>query len=448
MKLINKFTLWYLSIALTCTVVGTAITFYSIQDKIDNAAKERLKTINRLAAELVRTGQPFDSVVQGRKVKIVEIDGPLPAKPFELTELKSIDPVSQKTEYILTVNSYYHLNGKNYRIASYGYTSKADQVLSGLKISILWKWLLILFLIAVSARLVSRIILSPFKKTIRAIELFNLKQKEKIQLPVTNTKEFIELNRFVKAMTDRAVDEYIALKEFTENASHELQTPVAVMGMKLELLAESAITGEQALLINDLQNSLDKLSRINSSLILLTRLENHEYATREPLGLCKLINESLDSYKELIELKSINLTKDIAQGIYVELNPVLGQILMNNLVGNAIRHNNAEGAIDVYLGSNKLVIKNTGDKPSVPTNELFQRFKKSNQSSKSIGIGLAIVKQICDIHQFAIEYIFVDAKHIIEIQFSALTPVSSSGNRESRTEPMVNPLAQTASQPA
>jgi signal transduction histidine kinase len=445
MKLVNKFTLWYLSITLACTLVGSVITYYSIKDKIDSAAIGRLKSINRLAADKVKSGELKDSIVQGRRVWVNELTGPLPAKSFELTEVKSTDPVSGKVEYILTVNSFFSINNKNYRIACYGYTSKADQVLSGLKSSILWKWAFILFLITISGSMVSRIVLAPFNKTLKAIEVFNLRKKEKIQLPPTNTREFNQLNNFLKSMTDKAVDEYIALKEFTENASHELQTPVSVMGTKLELLAESAITPEQAQLICDIQGSLDKMSRINSSLVLLTRLENHEFAAKDSLRFCKLINESLDSYKELIEMKSLTLTKRIAGGVYVELNAMLGHLLLNNLIGNAIRHNKPGGTMDVELTHRFLVIKNTGEKPSIPTEELFQRFRKSNQTSESIGIGLAIVKQICEIHQFEISYTYVNGYHCVEIQFressAPMTEIPSSRQLESKPVKTVPSLA-------
>lgn len=426
MKLINKFTLWYLCIALTCTVVGTAITFYSVKNKIEESAIDRLATINQIAVDQMQSGRLFDSSVLGRKIAVREISA-LPARHLDFIKSESSYPHSLKSEYRITVNSYASIRNKNYCITSYGYVIKGDHLLSGLEATIFWKWLLILSLIAISARLVSRIILSPFKKTLKAMELFNLKQKERIQLPLTNTREFREMNNFVKAMTDKAVDEYIALKEFTENASHELQTPVAVMGMKLELLAESSITDEQALLITDIQGSLEKLSRINSSLILLTRLENQEYATKEPLRFCRLINETLDSYKELMQMKSISLITKISSGVYVQLHPILGNLLLNNLVSNAIRHNSGEGSIEVELDHRGFVIKNSGPEPLVPTTELFQRFKKSNQSSDSIGIGLAIVKQICDIHQFDIKYRFNQGYHIIQILFpEANAPIKVS----------------------
>jgi two-component system, OmpR family, sensor histidine kinase QseC len=417
MKLINKFTLWYLCIAMTCTVVGTVITFYSIKSKMDNAAVDRLKIINGIAAEKMNSGLAWDSSVLGRRVEVQLFNGPLPAQKQTISKSESSYPGSQKKEYRISVSSILPVKNKNYRITSFGYVIQSEHLLAGIEWTILWKWLLILFLIAVSASLVSRIILSPFKKTLRAIELFNIRNKERIQLPDTNTQEFQELNRFVRMMTDKAVDEYISLKEFTENASHELQTPVAVVKMKLELLAESAITNEQAALIAETQESLEKLSRINSSLVLLTRLENHEYATHEPLRFCQLINRTLDSYKELMEMKSITLTKNVASKVYVQLNPMLGQLLLDNLISNAIRHNKGEGTIHVQLTHEAFIISNTGSDPSVPTSELFKRFKKGNQSGNSIGIGLAIVKQICDIHLFEIDYTYERGVHRQTIRF-------------------------------
>jgi signal transduction histidine kinase len=433
MKLVNKFTLWYLCIAMTCTVVGTAITFYTIKSKMDNAAVDRLVTINHLAADKIKSGLPWDSAILGRKVEVRELTTPLSNEKNTVSKSESSYPGSQKKEYRITVNSFLKINNKSYQITSFGYVIQSEHLLSGIEGTIFWKWLLILSLIAISARLVSRIILSPFKKTLKAMEQFTLRHKEKIQLPSTNTREFIELNRFVKEMTDKAIDEYISLKEFTENASHELQTPVSVMKMKLDLLAESALTDEQALLITGAQESLEKLSRINSSLVLLTRLENHAFSAVESIRFCELINQTLDSYKELMEMKSLSITKKVAKSVYVTGNSSLGQLLLNNLMSNAIRHNIKNGSIDVLLTHNELVIKNTGVEPNSPTAELFQRFKKDNQSSQSIGIGLAIVKQICEIHKFDIRYIYENGWHILTIGFKEIAASPNVSSEEKQT---------------
>ena len=119
-------------------------------------------------------------------------------------------------------------------------------------------------------------------------------------------------------------------------------------------------------------------------------------------------------------MKSISLTKNVASDVNVSLNPMLGQLLLNNLLSNAIRHNMREGKIRVELTHEALIIQNTGFEPNVPTSELFRRFKKGNQTDKSIGIGLAIVKQICEIHHFDIDYTFQTGMHILRVGFKEI----------------------------
>ncbi len=215
------------------------------------------------------------------------------------------------------------------------------------------------------------------------------------------------------------------------------------MGMKLELLAESAITDEQALLIRDIQDSVEKLSRINSSLVLLTRLENHEYAATGPIRFCRLISQTLDSYAELMQMKSLTLTRNVMSRVFVQMHPMLCQLLLNNLISNAIRHNVEGGTIHVELLTDTLTIRNSGPEPSVPTNELFQRFKKGNQSSKSIGIGLSIVKQICEMRGLTVSYDFIKGYHVIIVRFTGI-----HGEELNVSEPEQDPAFHEIIQPA
>jgi signal transduction histidine kinase len=294
-------------------------------------------------------------------------------------------------------------------------------------------------LVVVSGGLISKYILAPFKRTLRVIQTFDLKQKTVLRLPATQTSEFLELNQFLQKMTERAREDYQSLKEFTENASHELQTSTAIIRGKLDLLMESDIRDEQAILIAEMQNALERLSRIHSSLTLLTKLENHEYEANVSVCISQLTKETLDSFEELIQLKSLTLQTTIAEKIYVPLHPSLADLLLTNLIGNAIRHNvapgegggmapggdgEAHGLIMVNLSREGLVIANTGLEPRVPTVELFERFKKGNSGSDSIGIGLAIVRQICDLSHFSIDYQFISGFHVLVVGFNEKTPAS------------------------
>lgn len=258
----------------------------------------------------------------------------------------------------------------------------------------------------------------------KAIHRFDLKQKNKLQLPETSTTEFKELNVFLRKMTDKAMEDYAAVKEFSENASHELQTPLAVIRSKIELLSETNIDGIQAALIGDMQNAIEKLSHINRSLILLTKLENQEFKVSESIKFCRVVKDVIATYEDWITMREIKLNSDLDKNIPLNIHPALAEMLISNLLSNAIRHNRDGGQIEMVLTRQHLCISNTGIPPQIPTGELFQRFKKSNQSNDSIGLGLAIVKQICEVNGYEVEYNYTDGWHSIEVYFYKRTTVA------------------------
>jgi two-component system OmpR family sensor kinase len=421
MKLVNKFTLWYLCITLASMLVGVTIAYYKVKSGIDQAEIIRLKVYNDQMAIQLEKGKSPDLYMRGRPSEIKILENEIPVNKYDVYEHSFYNTALQHKECRLTVSSYYKINGKYYSISSYNYVTKANEILMGLLNSFIWNLVILLVLAGLSARYVSRLILAPFNRTLAKIQSFNLKQKRKLQLPKANAKELETLNSFLNKMTDKALDDYRSLKEFTENASHELQTPVAILRSKLELLTESYLQGKDdatiAALINDMQNAIEKLSRINSSLTLLARLENHEYDNKQSVALSRLVTEALGSFSELLDMKSIQVQTQIADGIKLQLHPSLADILLGNLLSNAIRHNKANGAIEVTLSKDKLEIRNTGNPPEVPTSQLFKRFTKGSHSSNSIGIGLAIVKQICDLNSFYIQYHYADGWHTMQIIF-------------------------------
>jgi signal transduction histidine kinase len=426
MKLTNKFTLWYLSITLIIILIGGIIAYHKVKNGIDQAEIARLRELNDKIAAQIKSGNFSEKETQGKPIEITTLSAALPVNPVVVSENRFFNTGLQHKECRLTVTSFYKINNTNYRISSYNYITKANEILTGLLDSFIWILLLLLLLVIISGRLISKYILAPFNHTLKIIQSFDLKQNEPILLPATRTKEFRALNCFLKKMTDKAIEDYLLLKEFTENASHELQTPLAIIAGKLELLMESDIQGNQAALIAEMYNEIEKMSRINSSLILLAKLENKEYTAKQTVDISKLCYDSLAVFTELIEMKSITIEPNILKNVYIELHPALAEILLRNLIKNAIRHNQPEGRILLTLSNSKLIIRNTGNPPLVPTEQLFQRFKKGNQCSNSIGIGLAIVKQICDLNQINISYTYADQWHQVEMDFLPVASVSKS----------------------
>jgi signal transduction histidine kinase len=432
MKLTTKFTLWYFGIMLVVLLIGGAIVYYEIQWKLNEVEVARHRRLNDLIAQQIRQGGDFTGHPTRKRatVTLIPADSVPNGGASFYTRGFSWNPEFQINEYKLVVTSFYTIRDQHYRISTYSFIPSFFQMLPSIVNSFKWILLVLLILVIISGGLISKYILAPFKRTMRAIGSFDLKAKEALRLPWTQTAEFRELNQFLRKMTEKAREDYQTLKEFTENASHELQTPTAIIRGKLDLLMESDIRDEQAILIAEMQNALERLSRVHSSLTLLTKLENQEYQASEPVGISQLVRETLAAFRELIGLKSLVLQAHIEKGVYVPIHALLADLLLTNLISNAIRHNKVppgsagKGVIGVQLTKDGLVIVNTGVEPRVPTQELFERFKKGNSGSDSIGIGLAIVRQICELNHFDIVYEYRDGLHRIAVAFRPILSAS------------------------
>jgi two-component system sensor histidine kinase QseC len=412
MKLVDKFTLCFLLIFFIVTPISIYSTHYSIKQRIDNAEIERLTTVNNEVALQLKSGISPDKYSQGRPISINTFAGSLPSEK-KLVEKQNYD----QGECRIMVSSFYNIKGLNYKVSSYNYVTQSSQILRGMLPVALVKSFLMIVLVLIGARMLSRNILSPFNESLAQMQKFNLRKKKPLLLAESNTKEFKELNLLLKKMTDMAITEYGLVKEFSENASHELQTPLSVLRSKLELLADTNIQGDQAILIGEMQHAIEKMARINHSLLLLTKLENQEYEATENISFAAHIKSILGFYEDRIQMKALSLTTQISDDILLKMHPALADLLFDNLLGNAIRHNVKNGIINIKANQDVFIIENTGAAPVIPTEELFERFKKSDQCGESIGLGLAIVKQICELNKFDVQYTYQDGIHSLRIGF-------------------------------
>lgn len=418
MNLLNKISFWFIAVVVLVTPVSMYISYNSIKKRLDNVEIERLKSVNQYVAAQLKKGELPEKTSQGLPISVTLIKDkkPVPANP-EVIHTCLKNKIASRDECKIQVNSYIVANNNIYRISSYNYVTATEEIVGGMLNALFWKMVLITIIVLLTARVLSKYILKPFHHAIDSLQKFSIQKKERLQLVPTSTREFKKLNEFLKKMTDKALEDYASVKEFSENASHEVQTPLAIIQSKIELLAETEIDSNQAALLTDIQNSVDKLSRINRSLILLTKLNNHEFTTHEALKFCRVEKEALRTYSDHMALKNITLHRQCEKNVFVKIHPTLAEILLSNLLSNAIRHNLNEGKIEISLTHKYYQISNTGLPPDVPTEDLFKRFKKSNQSNESIGLGLSIVKQICEVNGFSVHYDFSDGWHCVTLYF-------------------------------
>ncbi|ASK30957.1 two-component sensor histidine kinase [Chryseobacterium sp. T16E-39] len=208
-------------------------------------------------------------------------------------------------------------------------------------------------------------------------------------------KEFEELNIEINEMIDRNELVFQQQKQFIENASHELQTPLAIVINKIDLAIQNDELDKNNIQFFDgVKNDLRRMASLNKSLLMLSKIENNQFSSVANVNFNILITELLDSYEDFIEFKNINvnvLEKEVFEAVF---NPDLARILISNLLKNAIKYNREEGHLHIMTGKDKLIFQNTGSEIPLEQDKIFTRFYKKSADSSSTGLGLSIIKTI------------------------------------------------------
>lgn len=406
MKLITKFILIYLIVTVIVLGIGGFISYFIIKDEINNELKwEFMERIDRVTylLEKGRKFHPRRDIEGDRNLIVRELNSAVEPRVEVKDTLIWHDRLEQDEQNV-KVSAYRNINGTPYYISTYGAMIESDDIMEAVVKTLLW----ILGMQVIGAigigYFISGRLFKPFRQTLDSIREFNLHEKEVLPAKETSVKEFTDLNRFVEQMTRKAVADYNNLKEFSENASHELQTPLAIAKGKLELLTETDLNEDQYRYVESLEKTINKLSRLSESLSLLSKIDNHEFGNDHTVNISRLIKESINEFREFIIFNNLNIESEIQDNIYIKMHPALAEILWTNLFQNAIKHNIENGTIRVELTESKLVVSNTGKNLSVDPEQLFERFRKNDQSSSSIGLGLSIIERIAKQNQLDLSY--------------------------------------------
>ena len=274
-------------------------------------------------------------------------------------------------------------------------------------------------LLLIVTLLINRFLLAklwqPFYQTLEQLRFFNINSPKSITLPETTLDEFRQLNSSVAEMTQRVNNEYEALKSFTDNASHEMQTPLAIINSKLDVLLQTA-TEEQAAQMQLIYNATGRLTKLTKTLLLLTKINNDQYNLQSKVDITRLLDSKLMQFEELITARNIHLKYEQEQA-YSNVNEELIEVLFNNLLSNAIKHNYNEGYINCKLTNQKLLISNSGYALTFEKSDAFKRFQKGDLSDGT-GLGLAVAKEICENSGWQISYNTNKCEHNITVTFS------------------------------
>jgi len=281
--------------------------------------------------------------------------------------------------------------------------------------------LLTIILILVVSLLINRWLIrrlwQPFYTTLSGIKKYRLGENKNPEFAATRIEEFDLLNKTLDQFIGSAEKEYTLLREFTENASHELQTPLAVVRSKLDtLIQDEHLSETQSRAAQTAYEAIQKMARLNQSLLLLSKIENRQFSETQTVDFKKAVDEKMNAWQELWQAKNFQVRTHLLP-VSVIMNPQLSDILLNNLFSNVSRHTPEGGIVRVLLSQNQFVIANAASTGPLDKEKLFQRFSKGGQLTDQYGLGLSIVRQIAEVSGISVTYHFAEDQHIFTISF-------------------------------
>lgn len=266
-------------------------------------------------------------------------------------------------------------------------------------------------------RSLSKRLWQPFYKTLDQLKAYELDKSESIAIEKSNIIEFNDLNKTVGHLTERNRKVFLSQKEFIENASHEIQTPIAIFQSKLDTLMQSPhLSQADAETIMELESTAQRMARLNKNLLLLSKIDNEQFLVTEPIDVSVIVSSQINILDQMALMENITITSDLSS-LRINANKTLIEVLVSNLLHNAIRYGAKNEPVLVKLNQRCLSISNKGTAIKMSIEQMTQRFSKESTHPNSTGLGLAIVKEICDSCNYRLEYSFVDSTHYFSINF-------------------------------
>lgn len=417
MKLFTKYNRINITATVVAFILGSIAFYFVLHYVLIRQLNETLRAEQQEIAAYVNIHHQLPEI-QNTKHQWITIEKTV--TPLSKAKIISIPFYNQKeneTEYIRQLVFPLHLPAQDYLVTVNKSEAETEDLLKLIiLVTIGMIGLILLFNYIINRKVVNRL-WQPFYITIDSIKQYHVSNREPLQLSKEPVDELNLLNESLNKMTQSVFNEYSALKIFTENASHEMQTPLAVIRSKVEMLLQQPEWKEHDLQqLLSIENAVLKLSRLHQSLLLLTKLENKQFVPDEKVQLSKIIEDKLNDIHELLVPKQLKVVTDCKE-VTIAFHHHLAEILVNNLLKNAIFHTPAAGYIWIEMTPEFLSIKNTAVNGPLDSNKIFKRFYKADHSQEGTGLGLAIIKEICNVAGFTAAYQFKDNQHVFTIQF-------------------------------
>ena len=421
MKLLNKSIGLHIIYATVLLLITIPVLYFAIQHRVlhemdENLAEQKNKILDRLEKADEASLLPWLQNIQP-DVKLIPLND-MSKEAERFYTITSYDKISEENTPYRIMESVIRLRNKPYQLQiKNSLLDTNDLIESIVKIVAILLLLIITGMVLIN-QLLSKKLWKPFYKTINKLNDYKIENNQAIQFEKTNIAEFTHLNKTITALTSRNKEVYQSQKEFTENAAHELQTPLAIFQGKLDLLMQTnPLDKEQSELIGDLSDINQRMKRLHKTLLLLTKIENNQFAETEKISIKQVTEKLIDQYSFKTEQKGISIEHSFTNDIEINANKILIEILIENLLSNAVRHNSKDGHIEISITEMELTIINSSNGVALNKEKLFHRFQKQTTDNSSLGLGLQIAQKIAENYQYRIDYTFESGVHHFKVIF-------------------------------
>lgn len=301
------------------------------------------------------------------------------------------------------------ISGRTYLIVVKQTMGEFREIVHLLSLGVIVAFLALLMLLTLLNGWISRRLWQPFYRVIEQLRAYRLDTRTVTTFAPNQIDEFNQLSLALNDMSLTLHQQFIAQKEFTDHAAHEMQTPLAVVTTQLDrILTSGPLTEEQVRLLEQAQSSVRRLVQLNKSLLLLTKIENNQFADQQRVNLSELVDQLNQNFAAYAQHRGLTWTTHSEPDVFQLMNPHLAEVLFSNLFKNALSHALPHTTFQLRLTHSQFTLTNVGPPLPFPTDKLFDRFVKNPARPESTGLGLALVKQIADRYEITVAYRYDD----------------------------------------
>lgn len=410
--LIQKTSKTFLITGLILAFLSCVALYFYTNDLLQREIEEELYSTEGRITDAISDHKTLFSLSPITEVTIVDS-----LKPESLKDTILFDPSQNEMELFRELSTYKRINNVNYHIVIRTLVVETDEIVMAIVLSNIAIFLLAFLFLLYFNKAQNLRLWKPFFYNINQMKQFSVTSTEPLVLVDSDILEFSELQTQIQDLTNKVRVDYENLKQFTENISHEIQTPLAIIQAKIDnIINEHAINDKQFEQVSSIQKDIQRLKQLNKKITILTKIDNRQFANVEEVSISQLVNHKVEDYKELEIMNIVHLSNE---NLVVQIDPFLAEILVTNLISNAIKHSLLNENIVIFTNSNSLLVSNPGEVAIQNPDKLHLRFYREQNNFKSTGLGLSIVQKICDLYGYTLSYKFENKQHIFSIVFGS-----------------------------